>query len=230
MSLLHPNLAAVNTGRNRIHNSALVGQGAFLCFPEHGSHFFSHFDLPLLSTSAQLQLHLAALCYCTSHPSCPCPPWLHIFSWHSQPFASGVFMNPAASQHLPYCSSSWQQVVLYETPPSLACTCFLPHHRPRWWSPVLHRLRPSSRGRSSHAGCTVSRQWSGSPCRKTQERAGREMGSAGERCQVPPGISRSLEVVTIQVLPVLESHSIPPLLLPPAALQLQKCQKKQLIC
>lgn len=71
--------------------------------------------------------------------------------------------------------------------PALACTCFLPHHRPRWWSPVLRRLRPSSRGKSSRAGCTVGRQWSESLCRKTQERAGREMMiSAGERCQVPP--------------------------------------------
>lgn len=51
--------------------------------------------------------------------------------------------------------------------------------------------------------------------------------SAGERWQVPPGVNRSLEVVTIQVLPMQESQSIPPLMLPPAALQLQK---KQFIC
>lgn len=135
--------------------------------------------------------------YCTSHPCCPChSPWLHI-SWHSQPFASGVFMNPAASQHLPHCSSSSR--LCYVRPPALACTCFLPHHRPRWWSPALRRLRPSSRGRSSHAGCTASRQWSESLCRETQERAGREMMTARERCQAPPGISRSLEVVTLEV-------------------------------
>lgn len=143
VSLLHPDLATVNTDRNRIHALILVGQGAFLCFPAPGSHFFSHFNLPLLSTSP-----CSAVYYCTFHPSHPChSPWLHIFSWHSQPFAPGVFMNPAASQHLPYCSSSSQQAVLCEIP-ALARTCFLPHHRPRWWSPVPHRLRPSSKGRS----------------------------------------------------------------------------------
>lgn len=66
-----PTWQQLNMDRSRIHTSILCGQGAFLCFPAPRSHLFSHFNLPLLSTCAQLQpLHLAALSI-TAHPIPP---------------------------------------------------------------------------------------------------------------------------------------------------------------
>lgn len=70
-------------------------------------------------------------------------------------------MDPATSKHVPCSHPSDPCYVRTRAP---VRTCFLPHRRPMWWSPVLHRLMPSSRGRSSRASCTASRQWSESLC------------------------------------------------------------------
>lgn len=99
---------------------------------------------------------------------------------------------------------------------------------------------PSSRGRSSHASCTVNRRWSESLCKKNprESRKGGDMVSAGRNTsgcpwhhkepqndepsadRAPPadaGIAASQN----QRAP---KHAA--LLLPPVALRLQECQKK----
>lgn len=81
-------------------------------------------------------------------------------------------MDPATNKHIS-CSHP-SDMLCYMRTQALAHTCFLLHRRPRWWSPVLRRLMPSSRGRSSRASCTASRQWSESLCTTKSTRSERE--------------------------------------------------------